>query len=729
LSEAARLLQAGQPDRAAEACAAMLRQEPDNFDATNLLGLVRGVQGRLAEAAECLRRAVALDPRSVQAHRNLGIALGGLNQHAAAAASFEAALAIAPDDAGAHSDLGVTLATLGRHEAATAHLKRAVVLEPRHADAHNNLGGALMALGRSEQAIASFEAALRLRPGDADVHHNLGQALAKLKAYEPAIASFQRAIELRRDHAGANNGLGVVLAAIGRHEAAAASFERALALRPEDVEARLNLANVLKTLKRYDAALAACRAALARRPDDTTALTLAAALQRHVCDWQGLDAIDARLIDQVRARRGAVLPFVFLTLTDDPQAQLACARQYWQHRQGAIAPVAQNVSKEGGRRLRLGYISADFHDHATARLAAQLFEQHDRSRFDVFAFSHGPDDRSAMRQRLEKAFDHFVDVRRESDDAIARRIAEQEIDILVDLKGHTEDGRLEILARRPAPVQVHYLGYPGTLGTDFIDYLIVDRFVVPPEQESNFAEKLVFLADCYQINDAERAIAETAPRRTDCGLPDDGFVFCCFNNTYKIMPAVFDVWMRLLQAVPGSVLWLLADNRWAEDNLRRAASSRGVEPHRLVFAPRLRLSDHLARHRLADLFLDTAPVNAHTTASDALWAGLPIVTCAGRTFVARVAGSLLHAAGLPELVTDDLEAYSTLALTLAQAPARLEALRTRLQVARSSAPLFDTARTRRQLEAAYLRMSDIWRRGEPPRSFALPPHPPLNGTG
>ena len=350
---------------------------------------------------------------------------------------------------------------------------------------------------------------------------------------------------------------------------------------------------------------------------------------------------------------------------------------------------------------------------------AQLFEEHDRSRFEVFAFSYGDDDGTPMRRRLEQAFDGFFDVRGLGDDAIASRIREQEIDIMIDLTGHTAGSRLEILASRPAPVQLHYIGHPGTLGVDFIDYLIVDPFVVPPEEQRHYSEALVYLSQCYQANDRRRTPADRRPSRAEAGLPPDGFVFCCFNQTYKITPPLFDAWMRLLHADPDSVLWLLADNRWAEDNLRREAAARGVAPERLVFAPRLAAPEHLARHHLADLFLDTFPYNAHTTASDALWMGLPVLTNAGRGFASRVAGSLLHAVGLPELITQDLGEYERLALALAREPARLVAMRRHLEAVRATAPLFDIDRTRGEIEAAYQQMWEIAQRGEAPRSMVI----------
>jgi predicted O-linked N-acetylglucosamine transferase (SPINDLY family) len=371
-------------------------------------------------------------------------------------------------------------------------------------------------------------------------------------------------------------------------------------------------------------------------------------------------------------------------------------------------------------RIRVAYLSADFHDHATAHLAAGLFEHHDRARFETFAVSFGPDDRSAMRQRLERAFGRFIDVRGKTDQAIAELVRRHEIDIAVDLKGVTLGARPGVLARRPAPLQVNYLGYPGTMGAPYIDYLIADAFVVPPDGEGAYSEKVVRLPDCYQINDATRPVAQAPPSRAQAGLPPDAFVFCCFNNNYKITPDLFDVWMRLLRAVEGSVLWLLEGNAHAPGNLRREAQARGVAADRLVFAPRLAdLDAHLARHRLADLFLDTHYCNAHTTASDALWAGLPLLTCAGATFASRVAGSLLHAVGLPELVTHSLADYEALALTLARDEILLADVRDRLARNRLTVPLFDTARTTRAIEQAFTAMWERHKGNEPPKGFTV----------
>ena len=435
--------------------------------------------------------------------------------------------------------------------------------------------------------------------------------------------------------------------------------------------------------------------------------------RKRMCDWA-----DYRK-DEAKARTAVgKQAFALLALDSSPAEQLDCAR-----RAAAALAVPKSLMfprlrpKPGGR-IRIGYVSANFRPHAGAFLIAGLIEQHDRQDFEIVGYAASPDDGSQMRARLASSFDRFVDISGTTDRDAARRVHAEGIDILVDLNGFTQRARTAILAYRPAPIQVNYLGYPATTGADFIDYILVDPFVVPVDQQPFFSERLVHLPDCYQCNDDKRPISDHTPSRAECGLPENGFVFCCFNNTYKITPDFFDIWMRLLDAVSGSVLWLMDDNFWEKANLAREAAARGIAPERIVFAPKLPPPDHLARHRLADLFLDTLPYNAHTTASDALWAGLPLVTCAGTTFAGRVAGSLLRAIGLPELVTCSLEEYEALALRLSRDGDLLAALRARLARNKWTHPLFDTERFARNIEVAYRRMWERSRAGRPPAAFS-----------
>jgi protein O-GlcNAc transferase len=441
-----------------------------------------------------------------------------------------------------------------------------------------------------------------------------------------------------------------------------------------------------------------------------------------ICKWSA-DTARADLIDRCKVPAFDGTPFAFLAMSDDPQLHHDLAKAYVRNR--APLPGSPLWRQRGAReKIRIGYLSADFQEHPVSFLIAEMIALHDRSRFEIFGISAGANDGGEQRRLLEATFDTFVDVSAITDTALAQRIAEAEIDILVDLGGHTKDGRILALAHRPAPVQVTYLGYPGPTGAPFIDYAIVDANVVPASDAHAYSEKLVYLPECFLCNDRRRKLADRTPSRAECGLPTDGFVFCCFNNSYKINAPVFDIWMRLLTAVPGSVLWLRADNNSARANLQREATARGVAPQRLVFAERVDSnSDHLARHRVADLFIDTLPYNAHITASNALWVGLPVLTCTGRSFAARVAGSLLHAIGLPELVTGSLPEYEALALRLATCPAELRALRDRLAYNRSTHPLFDTPRWTRHLEAAFQEMWSLHCDGEQPRSFAANPVP------
>jgi predicted O-linked N-acetylglucosamine transferase (SPINDLY family) len=417
---------------------------------------------------------------------------------------------------------------------------------------------------------------------------------------------------------------------------------------------------------------------------------------------------------KLTAGQPVATPFSVLTLIDSPRLQ-QCAAESWVARncppRWTLPPLPRRQRAE---RLRIGYYSADFYHHATTVLAEDLFGRHDRQRFEIVGLRFGRHRADEVTQRLATAFDRFIDVHERSDIDVARLSRELGIDIAVDLKGMTEQHRLGIFAHRAAPVQVNYLGFPGTSGASYMDYIIADRMLIPERYRDCYGEKVVYLPNSYQINGRGRAIAATAPTREQIGLPAQGFVFCCFNNVYKITPAVFDVWMSVLRRVAGSVLWLMEGGADAATRLREAAEARGVGGERLVFAERLPTAQHLARHRLADLFIDTLPCNAHTTASDALWAGLPLVTCAGESFASRVASSLLHTVGLPELIARNLTQYESLIVRLANEPVRLAALRERLERNRLQGPLFDLDRYVQGLESAYQMMYERHQSGQPP---------------
>ncbi len=570
-----------------------------------------------------------------------------------------------PEEMGSLRERGIAAFRRGEAEAAVELLKRAIEADPDSTVAANDLGSVLAQLGRIAEAISAFRFAIELAPAYPEAHNNLANACQMTGDLEEAVAGYEQALQLCPDYAEAYRNLASALRRLGRMEEAVAALENAVSIQPGYIEAVALLVQQLKEL----------------------------------CDWRAVERLTALLIRAVEEGSGAVNPFVFLTLETTARQQRLCAEQWAQTRR-LMGNGAARVSMER-ERITVGYLSGDFQEHATAHLISELIELHDRKRFRVIGYSYGADNGSAARARLSGAFDSFVDLEHVSHVSAAERIRADGVDILVDLKGYTTDARPEIVALRPAPIQVSYLGYPGTMGTHAIDYVLVDGFVAPAEQQEHFTETLVPLPHCYQVNDRRRRVAQPQSR-AEYGLPENGLVFCCFNSAHKITPAIFDVWMRLVARVPRSVLWLLETSEAAMANLRREAEARlagGGE--RMVFAPWTTNAEHLARFAVADLFLDTLPYNAHTLTSDALWGGCPVLTATGETFASRVAGSILHAAGLPELVTSTLAEYEATALRLAGDDAELAMLRARVKSSRMEAPLFDTPGFTRAIEAVF----------------------------
>ena len=625
-----------------------------------------------------------------------------------------------PEEAVARSAFGEALRRQGRAAEAEAHHRAALSWLPDFGGNHFNLGLTLQALGRAAEAAEAYGEAARLMPCFAPAPCNQGVLLRALGQREAAEAALRRAVALDPTLVPGWLNLGAVVQGHGRAEAVAGCYRNALTLRPDLAEAHANLGLLLKEAGWLAESLPSFERALTLGlPDAGGALAQLVQQMRHLGRWDGLAERSAQLGALVRG--GAtrqVHPWIFLGEGAGPAAELDCARRYadWRTRGIAAMPARRDTGPRG--RLRIGYLSADYHEHATAALIAELIERHDRNRVEVVGYSYGSDDGGPMRRRLAAAFDLFVDLAACSHADAAARIRSDGVDILVDLKGYTQHARPEIAAHRPAPLQAQWLGYPGTMGAGFIDYVIGDPQVTPFDHQPFYTERIVQLPVCYQPNDRIRPIGP-APSRAACGLPDRGMVFCCFNAAYKITPDLFDRWCRLLRAVPDSVLWLLDSHPEASANLRREASCRGVAEDRLIFAPRRPPAEHLARHRLADLFLDTTPVGAHTTASDALWAGLPFLTVPGKGFASRVGASLLRAAGLPDLAVRSLDEYEATALRLAGDPDGLARLKARLAAERGSAPLFDTDRFARALERAYATMWDIHAAGGPPRPFSV----------
>jgi protein O-GlcNAc transferase len=648
---------------------------------------------------------------------------------AEAVRGYRRALKAAPDHPDALHLLGVALLQSNDAREAIAPLRRVARLRPDDAAIRLNLGNALAQAGRAEEALASYRCACELKPDLADAWFNLGNAQDQRGAHDEALAAYDRAVAIDGQHPGYHNNRGLCLKALGRLDEAEGEFRAALAAAPGFADAARNLGHLLQRGGRLAEAAAVLTRTLVAAPQRTDLAATLHWIQRELCDWDGLDALEARLATAVRTHRGdgpmPVTPFGALTLPLTPlELRSVATSQARVAERGArrLCADARPAKRPGGARpgrLVIGYASADFHDHATTHLMAGLFAAHDRARFEIRLYSYGRADASGWRRRLVDGSDAFVDIAGLGLCEAARRIRADGVDVLVDLKGFTRDGRPELFALRPAPVQINYLGYPGTMGAPWYDGLVTDEVCSPPGSEAQFAERLVNLPGSYQVNDRAQEIADRAPSRTECGLPDQGVVYCCFNQTYKIEPALFDVWAHILHRVPDSVLWLFRSHDEAEVNLRREAERRHLDPARLVFAGKLSKAEHLARHRHADLFLDTLRVNAHTTASDALWAGVPLLTCPGETFQSRVAASLLHAAGLPELVVPDLASYEETAVRLGQAGDELAVLRARLAANRLSCALFDTQRYARNLERAFDALWEACARGAKPAPIRL----------
>ncbi|HTB88136.1 MAG TPA: tetratricopeptide repeat protein, partial [Steroidobacteraceae bacterium] len=595
---------------------------------------------------------------------------------------------------------------------------RCIEINPRIYYAYLNRGNVFRKKKKLDMALADCNRAIETDPANADAYCNRGILLIDLRQWDTAFASLNRAIELNPDHAEAHCNRGQLLAILMRTEAAIASFDTAIALKPDYAEAFRNRGDALVDLKQYVAAIASYDQAILLEPDFPYLRGGRRHTAMYICDWRDIESDVDRLIAGIDADAKVAPPFTVLALLDSARLQHRAA-QIWVHEQyPAENSLPAILPHPASDKIRLGYFSGDFRDHPVALLAAEILDAHDRSRYELIGFSFGPGTQNDVRRRLERAFDRFIDVRDKSDQEIALLARSLNIDIAVDLGGHTGYSRTRVFALRAAPIQVNYLGYPGTMGADYMDYLVGDRLVIPEEQRRHYTEKIVYLPNSFLPHDSSRAIATTVFTRENLGLPPTSFVFCCFNNNHKITPHTFDIWMRILKRVENSVLWLSRNDPMAASNLRQEALRRGIDGERLIFADRMSsLPEHLARQRVADLFLDTLPYNAHATALDALLAGLPVLTCVGEGFVSRVAASLLNAIEMPELITTTPTQYENLAVHLATNPRHLDDIRQKLARNRLKTPLFDTKALTRHLEAAYTKMYERYLANLPPEDI------------
>jgi predicted O-linked N-acetylglucosamine transferase (SPINDLY family) len=703
-----------------------IKLDPADYLAHSNRGLALKKLRRPEEALAAFEQAIALKIDHAEAYFYRGQVLQEMGGFEAAIASYDKAIELTPDHLSpylAHSSRGFALAGLKRFDEALTALDRAIALNSEYFDAYCGHGHVLQELRRYEAAVASYDEAIALDPDALRAHpaySSRGFALKELKRLEEALASYDRAIALEDTDAEVRINRGGVLQEMGRHEAAIASYDRAIELKPDYVEAHAGRGFSLLNRGRHEEGLASFDRALALKEDQKYLLAFRRYVQMQICDWHDLAPYLERLEQDLRARKPLTAPFQVLALIDSPPLHRLAAETWVREECPPDDTLGTIPPRQPADKIRIGYFSADFRNHPVSLLTAELFETHDRSRFEVIAFALGPKVNDAVRARVERGFDRFIDVSEQSDLEVAETARQMRIDIAVDLGGFTDYARPKIFALRSAPIQMSYIGYLGTMGAPYMDYLLADPTIIPAERRQSYAEAIIYLPS-YQVNDSKRPIVEWTLTREELGLPATGFVFSCFNANYKITPATFAAWMRILLRVDGSTFFLYAGNEVAERNLRREAERCGVHPSRIVFGKFLAQEDYLARFRTMDLFLDTLPYNAGTTASDALWAGLPVLTCAGQAFAGRVAASLLNAIELPELVTSTLGQYEETAVKLAKNPELLREIKQKLARNRLKTALFDTRAFTEHLEVAYTRVYERHRAGLSPQTIFVTP--------
>ena len=722
LQAALRFHQQGKFDEAKELCDEVLKKDTDNFDAIYLSAVIEHRSGNFANAELLYKRAISIEPRVASVYLNFGDMLHGLKRFDDALALVEKLIESEKNFAEAYFKIGVICFEIAQLERAVSNFSKAILVKPDYADAYFNRGIALRLLKSPLGALSSYDKAILLKPNFADAHFSRGNVLKDLNQCSEALDSYRKAISHKADFAEAYSLQGKILHQLNRFEDSFHNYNQALAINANNAELFYNCGVNLGLLKRIDEALLYYDKAVSINPDLNNLLGAWMHTRMQLCVWDQFDDMLSKLKAKIIEERYVTTPYPLLYAIDDLQLHSEAARKYVTVNFPDSCTDAFEVPQKVGAKIRLAYFSADFRNHPMSQLMAGIFESHDRNKFELFGFSLAHIVHDEMRDRIVACFDHFVEVGAQSDQDVAQMCKALKIDIAVDLMGFTQGSRTGIFYYRCAPVQINFLGFAGTLSADFIDYIIVDKTIVPPDLQKFYREKFIFMPDSYYPNSYKldidlKSIVDIRSNRAENGLPEDSFVFCCFNKSFKITPTVFESWMRILSLVQGSVIWLLDDNPTSTQNLRQEASRRGVSPERLVFARRAPLLIHLSRHRCADLFLDTFPYNAHTTATDALWAGLPILTRVGESFASRVGASLLTAVGLPELITSNIKDYERLAIQLATHRSHLKSIKQKLSEIRVASRLFDYGRYVAHLEASYIAIYQRSRAGLAPEDL------------
>jgi predicted O-linked N-acetylglucosamine transferase (SPINDLY family) len=738
----------------------ILDVEPQNFDSLNIIGVINGIEnkhidainffkkaqkirpnyniinfnlgkalseiGNELEAIKYYKIAIKLDKNHLGSLLNFGKSLHQLERYDEALIYYDRALKLKPDYFEAHYNKANTLKTLKRYDEALIHYDQAIKLQPNYVDAHynkaftlNNKAAAFGELKRYNEALIHYDQTIKFKPDYFHAYNNKAIILVRLKRYNEALLYYDQAIKLKPDYFEAYNNRGTLFEELKLYDEAFFNYDKAIKLKSDYALPYYNKGNLFRILKRYDEALLNYEQAIKLKPDYEYLFGMILHMRMFLCDWQDFNVNVESLLLQINKNKKSSFCLPALTFIDSPLIHRKCS-EIWINDKNPFNFLLGPISKSKRReKIRVGYYSEDFRDHPVANLVVELLELHRKDQFELFGFYYGPSDSSNMHKRVSGTFDRFFEVESKDDKSIALMSREMGIDIAVDLNGITGSARQGIFSYRAAPIQVNYLGYPGTIGAKYFDYIIADPILIPIESQKYYSEKIVYLPNSYQPNDRKRLIAKKVFTKNELGLPKESFVFCCFNSSAKITPVTFDGWMRILKATKGSVLWLLQDNSKATLNLRKEAQVRGIDPNRLIFAERMPLPEHLARHRAADLFLDTLPYNAHTTTSDALWAELPVLTCIGKSFPSRVAASLLNAIELPELITTTQEQYEALAIELAIAPEKLRSIKKKLERNKLTTALFDTPRFSKHIEAAYKQMYERYQADLSPNNIYI----------
>jgi predicted O-linked N-acetylglucosamine transferase (SPINDLY family) len=682
----------------------ILDTEPSNFDALNIIGVITGKENNHIEAINFFRKAQKIKPDNNLINFNLAKAFSESGNDLEAIKYYKIAIRLDKNHLGSCLNFANSLYELERYDEALSYYDQALKLKPNYAEAYYNKGNIFRNLKRYDEALYNYDQALKLKPDYFEVYNNKALTLNYLKRYDEALYNYDQALKLKPDYVIAYCNKGNIFKDLKRYDEALYHYDQAIKLKPDFAEVYNNKGNIFKDLKRYDKALYHYDQAIKLKPDFEYLFGMSLHMKMFMCDWQDFNVKVENLLLQTNENKKSSFCYSLLALTDSPSIQRKSS-EIWINDKHPFNSLFGPILKSRQRdKIKIGYYSPDFREHPVTYLLTELIELHDKNQFELFGFYFGPPDSSKMHKRVSSAFNQFIDVGLKSDKDIALISRELGIDIAVDLAGFTGFARTDIFSYRAAPIQVNYLGCPGTMEAEYIDYIIADPIIIPTESQQYYSEKIVYLPNSYQVNDRQRSMTDKVFTKDELGLPKDSFVFCCFNNNYKITPNTFDGWVRILKVVKGSVLWLLEDNPIAVLNLRKEAQVRGLDPNRLVFAKRANPPEHLARHRAADLFIDTLPYNAHTTASDALWAGLPVLTCMGESFASRVAASLLNAIELPELITTTQKQYEARAIELATNPEKLKAIKYKLERNRLTTALFDTPRFTKHIEAAYKQM-------------------------